>query len=370
MRRLTRHVGRNLEHEGGAVAVVLAILAVVLLGMVALAVDVGALYQERRELQNGADAGALAIAEDCVRALIDCTANGIKEKTLADGTAQDYADDNAQDQASYVENLDLDPASGTVTVDLLSEDSGGNRALYHWFAPLLGFESSEVRASATAAWGPPAGLRIFPLSFCIGKYDEHIDNDTDYGPPPYNIYYDNQEGDEVDCELADESENSNYSGGFGWIDITKYDVDDCHLTVSEDEWYQGKTGIAAKQSKHDGWSDCWDFLEAKADAVAESPENDPCSEPEGDEDVEPILVPIFDEHKGDGDSGQIRVDGFGAFCPTGFHFGGGTHYPDKMVCGDSNNKCIRGWFTDYIEIGDVATGGNQNFGVETFGLID
>ena len=39
----------------------------VLFGMGALVIDVGQLYQNRAELQNGADAGALAVAKSCAQ---------------------------------------------------------------------------------------------------------------------------------------------------------------------------------------------------------------------------------------------------------------------------------------------------------------
>ena len=53
------------DDERGASAVLVAILLVPLLGFAAIALDVGALYVERGQLQNGADAAALAIAQDC-----------------------------------------------------------------------------------------------------------------------------------------------------------------------------------------------------------------------------------------------------------------------------------------------------------------
>ena len=40
-------------------------MLVVLIGVGALVIDSGALYAERRQLQNGADAAALAVAQDC-----------------------------------------------------------------------------------------------------------------------------------------------------------------------------------------------------------------------------------------------------------------------------------------------------------------
>jgi Flp pilus assembly protein TadG len=64
-----------------------AIMIVVLLGMGAIVVDFGQLYVERRELQNGADAAALAVAQDCAGG--DC-----RDETA---TARTYANDNARD---------------------------------------------------------------------------------------------------------------------------------------------------------------------------------------------------------------------------------------------------------------------------------
>lgn len=68
-----------MSDERGAVAVFVTVVAAVLLGVLGLAVDAGALYQERKELRNGADAAALAIAEDCA----------LQPGTCSQGTAAD-----------------------------------------------------------------------------------------------------------------------------------------------------------------------------------------------------------------------------------------------------------------------------------------
>ena len=56
---------RWLDDERGVSLIFVAILLPVLFGFAVFAVDAAALYEERRELQNGADAAVLAIAEDC-----------------------------------------------------------------------------------------------------------------------------------------------------------------------------------------------------------------------------------------------------------------------------------------------------------------
>ena len=128
----------RMRDERGAVGVVVAILMVPLIGFAAVSIDVAAMYAERQQLQTGADAGALAIAQDCGRGA--CTASA--------GTAQTFATSNLQH------------ASSTATVTALSATQVTVRntgVKQHLFAPVLGIDSSTITASATAAWGSPIG---------------------------------------------------------------------------------------------------------------------------------------------------------------------------------------------------------------------
>lgn len=61
MRRLK--VLRSEHPERGATAILAALLMVVMLGFAGLAIDLGASYAKRTQLQNGADAAALALAQ-------------------------------------------------------------------------------------------------------------------------------------------------------------------------------------------------------------------------------------------------------------------------------------------------------------------
>lgn len=66
---------RRLRNDDGASAIVVAIvLPVVLLGMAALTLDIGSMYVQKRQLQNGADAAALAVARDCAASPDTCDA--------------------------------------------------------------------------------------------------------------------------------------------------------------------------------------------------------------------------------------------------------------------------------------------------------
>ena len=85
----------KLGRERGAVAVLVAIVlgTGVLMGMAALVIDVGGIYSERGQLQNGADAAALAIAGSCA------SPAGCGDVWQ---TARRYANANAKDGHSLV----------------------------------------------------------------------------------------------------------------------------------------------------------------------------------------------------------------------------------------------------------------------------
>ncbi len=139
------------RRERGAVAVVVAICLVVVMGFVALAVDIGSIYSDKQQLQNGADAAALAIAQSCQRNPSTCTA------TAASATADKYAKANKLDGQSTGEAV-LDAAHGKVQVEADSTHA-------NWFAGVLGAPTSAIGARATATWGVPSGGATLPLAF-------------------------------------------------------------------------------------------------------------------------------------------------------------------------------------------------------------
>ena len=74
MSRVAQHArpaARGMRRQRGAVAVIVAIVLAVLIGFVGLALDLGKLYVTRSELQNSADACALAAARDLTGATVN-----------------------------------------------------------------------------------------------------------------------------------------------------------------------------------------------------------------------------------------------------------------------------------------------------------
>ncbi len=128
-------VRRLWSSESGQVAILTALLMTVLLSVGALVVDTGTAYKGRRDLQNAADAAALAgvmeIAED-------------RGTAAAESSALDYVAKNLGD-ALGATTVSF-PQAGQVKVEIAA-----SRDTY--FARIFGVESVSVRASATAASG-------------------------------------------------------------------------------------------------------------------------------------------------------------------------------------------------------------------------
>jgi hypothetical protein len=146
MRRLVGNTNSRIRGEDGATLVFVAVILVALLALTAFAVDFGRMYEERRQLQNGADAAALAIAEDCARGLCD----GAYDEYA---TGEIYVDDNARDGFANAWKIDLDLTEQTVTVHNRTEDPGGDHKFDMLFAGIVGFDGFTVGAKATVAWG-------------------------------------------------------------------------------------------------------------------------------------------------------------------------------------------------------------------------
>lgn len=122
---------RGLFNEGGQVTILMALLATVLLASTALVIDSGASYSKKRNLQNTADAAALAgvmeIAED-----------------RGAGAAEAVAKDYVQTNTAGVESVEVAfPGANKVRVRL----AAGQQT---FFARIFGINSVTVHGNATA----------------------------------------------------------------------------------------------------------------------------------------------------------------------------------------------------------------------------
>ncbi|MFM6973650.1 MAG: pilus assembly protein TadG-related protein [Agromyces sp.] len=224
MRRLIR-----LKEERGATAVLVAVLMVPLLCFGALAIDVGQVYAERRQLQNGADAAALAIAQTCSQAATACSSTDAP--AMKSTYADPLANANANDNAATVNSVTLDQLNKSVDVEVQTKTSGGASALTNILAPLFGINTTQVKARATAIWGPPAAGDLFPMAVSKCRFTKAV------GTPVAGVVYGTNAtvnytiGGNDTCKVS--GADPGLPGGYGWTNPTNSKtVSSCDIQIT------------------------------------------------------------------------------------------------------------------------------------------
>lgn len=302
---------RRLNDDRGATVVLTAIVLAVILAMAGLVVDVGALYQERRELSNGADAAVLAIAENCGTGR-PC------DQASAEATALSLAAANAGDHAAGVDEIALDVSGRQVSVLTSTLTSEGGDVLKPFFGQVVGFNGSTVRARATAIWGYPLALRgSIPLIISECEFP----GGTALPTPPRVIYFhDGNNAEPCNAQAGHDADGDGVlAGGFGWLVATS----GCKIDLTIGQWSSDDPGA----SPTSGCSPTEIF-----DLVGEE-----------------IPLPFFNDLEGVGSNGRYQIAGFGLFHVTGFNFGGLFKAPDagSAPC-SGDERCISGYFTDGV----------------------
>lgn len=355
---------RRLNHpsatdERGATMVFIAVLMLGLLAMTAFAFDFGRIRSEQRELQTGADAGALAIAQDCVK---DLCVGGYDEYAVAEA----LADANAGDGLAWVPNVALDTAGGAVTVLAATEDGPNDHQFDMTFAAAIGYDGLTVTADATVAWGPPAGLATLPLTFSRCEWESFgvpgfVENGPSHFlhhsaavidgemPPtagyPYAdrnvvIYFHGSE-DGRDCHASPSGQD--LPGGFGWLDTNG---NGCQADALIGAWVSVDTG----SSPSNGCSSS--YMNSLIGQV--------------------VFIPYFDDHRGNGSNAEYHIYGFGAYYLTGYYLGG--QYKEKSLntgsyaCG-GNERCIDGYFLGDWVVNDGEIGPGPDLGVSVIKFV-
>jgi Flp pilus assembly protein TadG len=371
-RRLT-----GLRDDGGrgAVAVLVAILigAGVLFGMAALVVDVGQIYENRAELQNGADAGALAVAKSCAQG------------TCAPSIAAQYATANASRLTggkAYVNFVcgatgvngtvavgsgtcptaknacPANPPAGANYVDVETSTllPNGSHLLPPVFAGTLAghYSGSTVFACAQAEWGGPATSATagFTISACdwdgatgVGaSFAPQPPYPTGAGPYPSYQPYDHliflKGGPTGGCTTELPAQNDS-PGNFGWTDDLAMNC----TTVVKSRTYGGSTGNSPDQYCKDPTKGL-PYWQANRKVLA---------------------VPVYASIANPGSNAVYTLKGFAAFVITGINLPGGQ---DMQVadwvtgsvpnCGNGNS-CISGFFTHEL-VSTTGSFGGVNLG--------
>src|SRR3990172_6780934 len=154
MRMSRAAFARFRSEERGAVLMIVALCLLILLGMLVLTVDLGRGVAYKRQLVTGADAAALAAAQQCAMG------NGTSAARTAgmDVLAQNV---DLGGLGAIFDMPECDTPSGlnlkTVTV-VASAD------IDYYFAPILRISSGDVAARAVAVWGAVAEENPIPIT--------------------------------------------------------------------------------------------------------------------------------------------------------------------------------------------------------------
>lgn len=290
---------QRLRDERGAVAVMVALLMVPLIACAAIAIDVAAMWSERQQLQTAADAGALAIAQDCARGA--CGDPAATAESLADANV------NGQDTTGRVSEL---------TADEVTVRASGVKA--HWFAPVIGVDQSGIAAQATATWGTPTGgTAVVPLTFSWCDFAAQTGGGLPSGTTPRTILFSKASG-----PTCTGPSNNVVPGGFGWVNpdpgtCTKASVIDSILTSDTGNSVPSGCSVADFQAVHN----------------------------------QVVLIPIFDQAGSTGSNAWYHVYGYAAFKITGYHFGG--QYSTTPPPCSGSDRCVSGYFTQFVALDDA-----------------
>jgi Putative Flp pilus-assembly TadE/G-like len=318
MRALKRRLP-DPDKERGAAGVLVAIMLLALIGFGAIAVDVGQIYAERAELQNAADAGALAGAQIC---------SGAGGCTPADASAVAglLANQNSRDGASRIRAVDLS-VDGEVTVSTATiNGANGSGFLSKMFASALSSPDVGVGASATANWlYPTRGRSVLPLTFAGCEFHED--------GAPHKILTQGGGNGAADCNGRNPS-NQIIPGGFAWLNPDGNTG--CRVTAEVGQWSQTSTGASMPTG-------CDVLFNAAlvGQTVAIPVYAYTCTG---------ILSPCT------GNNVKYMIEKWAGFRVQGWRFPSTTYDPTNVF--STSEKGLYGTFTGYIADPSVFTGGS------------
>ncbi len=309
------------KNERGQAIVLTVLSLVVLLGMSALVLDVGAWMRTKRRLQGTADAAALAGAQK-----LPADVSGAKS------LAQTYADKNGGSVAGGdITVTSMFNPNDTISVKAAKSEPG-------IFSRVLGVTSTSISASAKARVDTPYSVRyVAPMVVsCAHGLIQNCNNNgrlPDFGADT-TLNFDKMgaPGAFGMLNLSKGSGTPGTSEEADWI-LRGYDKD---LGVNKD--YRSDPGAKFSSSEIQSA-----FDERLAKGI-------------------PLLFPVFEKDKslvdGGGQVTNYYIIGWIAFHLTSYEIHG-------------NNAVLNGYFTDYIASGILSSSGSgsPNYGVKSIQLI-
>lgn len=279
----------------GAIIPMTALMLVILIGMVAFAVDTSYVVMTQSQLQNSADAAALAGAQQLVTNYPIYAAPGqsannksslaASAATAARATAKTYGAANGAGDLASLTYLDSDievgftAANGTYTaytsggnypntVKVRSRrDTSANNSLKLFFGPVLGTQSVPLSAPATATlytgtvgsfrYPSTGNTAILPFTYDVNHWKNFVDTGKD---PDGNTTYDSNSTKNPVIQVYP---SIKYTGNFGQLSLDDANVGSSQMrTWVQDGMTSAELGVLYSKgllplSSHD--PNAWDW---------------------------------------------------------------------------------------------------------------
>ncbi|WP_164844446.1 Tad domain-containing protein [Azoarcus sp. DN11] len=202
--------------QRGSVAIITALALVVLVGFAGLALDGGHLYQTKTELQNAADACALAASYE-----LSGTPIPADNFTRGENAGKTVGTENRVDfQGGRIKAADITVSFGpSLTGPWVSALSATGTSKYvqctvtqsgiaPWFMQVLGFGNQTVNALATATLSPSQNNCAIPMGLCTPPGSSA----PNYGYVKGNWY-------SMNFKESNGGTTANLTGNFRWVDF-------------------------------------------------------------------------------------------------------------------------------------------------------
>lgn len=299
-----------LRAERGQALIVVALSMVGLIAMLALILDGGNMFVQRRRMQNAADAGAIAGTRELALASTDEQVyNRIKEYTVIRNGADDF-------KAVYLPGGQI-VGAGVVPPDASSVQVAATTDFPTYFAGVVGITAMSAGAEAEGGYSAvKATWGLWPIA--LKEFDFEYD-------ATYAIW----DSDKIE---ADPNSGVIVGGHRGWLNFNGHDVSNAEIKEWMEFDYQG-------QVTEGDWVNGSPGTRTAAAAVAEKRINDI------------VIIPVYDAVR-PGVNGNGKVDyhiiSFAAFNVEGTDL-------------HSSIKKIFGQFRRYVKSGEW--GGTEDDGV-------
>jgi hypothetical protein len=298
--------GRSRTVERGVAAPLLAVFLVVLLGLAAMVIDYGSLWQHRRQMVTATDAAALAAAQEYAIGGNGCDAS----------VARAYYDRNAPANADAPA---CTPGTQQVRVD-------GSVTVEYGFGRILGLDSQAIVSSTTASWQQPSSVKgLRPLGLCLSVL-RRLNASPPRSGQRVTIPWNNSQPD--DCSTA----GNNIPGGWGYIDFNGGGNGGNEIEAWTADGYDQPVSPGVYEPFTGSHSNLQSTIEGLIS------------------DGQCVALPVYERASGNGNNIRYRVVDFATVVFTGVRF-----------TGSPNNRFLSFQFTPCVVQGDGTNGGGVDY---------